>query len=167
MLQNGPPIYHVCHFPLLWDSQWQGMRSSGKRNAGLSTASTTFSHQFQLQDKASLLCQFQADSKVYTEPSDNLCVLSDSYHVQYYCQQIDLASSSQKSNGMWFFRHFSRHICPTVPETIGVTNYPTSFGSKKCSESHIRSCWYDTWSVEPTKYTYKTLSLNFARSICC
>ena len=82
------------------------MRSSGKRNAGLSRASTTFSHQFQLQDKASLHCQFQAYSEIYTEPSDNLCVLTDSYHVQYYCQQIDLASSSQKSNGKWFFRHF-------------------------------------------------------------
>ena len=56
----------------------------------------TFSHQFQLQGKASLLCQFQADSKIYAESSDNLCVLTDSYHVQYYCQQTDLASSSQK-----------------------------------------------------------------------
>ena len=35
---------------------------------------------------------------------------------------------SQKSNGMWFFRHF---ICSTVAETIGVTNYAASFGAKK------------------------------------
>ena len=32
---------------------------------------------------------------------------------------------------------FSRHICSTVPETIGVTNYAASFGAKKCSENHI------------------------------
>ena len=32
---------------------------------------------------------------------------------------------------------FSRHICSTVAETIGVTNYAASFGAKKCSENHI------------------------------
>ena len=32
---------------------------------------------------------------------------------------------------------FSRHICSTVAETIGVTNYTASFGVKKCSENHI------------------------------
>ena len=32
---------------------------------------------------------------------------------------------------------FSRHISSTVAETIGVTNYATSFGSKKCSENQI------------------------------
>ena len=31
----------------------------------------------------------------------------------------------------------SRHICSTVAETIGVTNYVVSFGAKKCSENHI------------------------------
>ena len=30
---------------------------------------------------------------------------------------------------------FSRHICSTVAETIGVTNYAASFGAKKCSET--------------------------------
>ena len=30
---------------------------------------------------------------------------------------------------------FSRHICSTVAETIGVTNYAASFDSKKCSET--------------------------------
>ena len=32
---------------------------------------------------------------------------------------------------------FSRHICSTVAETIGVTNYAAGFGVKKCSENHI------------------------------
>ena len=32
---------------------------------------------------------------------------------------------------------FSRHICSTVAETIGVTNNAASFGAKKCSENHI------------------------------
>ena len=32
---------------------------------------------------------------------------------------------------------FSRHICSTVAETIGMTNYAASFGAKKCSENHI------------------------------
>ena len=45
--------------------------------------------------------------------------------------------SSQKSNGMWFFRHFSRHIYSIVAETIVVTSYAASFGAKKCSENHI------------------------------
>ena len=34
---------------------------------------------------------------------------------------------------------FSRHICSTVAETIGVINYAASFGAKKCSENHIWS----------------------------
>ena len=32
---------------------------------------------------------------------------------------------------------FLCHICSTVAETIGVTNYAASFGAKKCSENHI------------------------------
>ena len=32
---------------------------------------------------------------------------------------------------------FSRNICSTVEETMGVTNNPASFGAKKCSENHI------------------------------
>ena len=32
---------------------------------------------------------------------------------------------------------FPRHICSTVAEIIGVTNYAASFGAKKCSENHI------------------------------
>ena len=32
---------------------------------------------------------------------------------------------------------FSRHICSTVAETIGVTSNVVSFGAKKCSENHI------------------------------
>ena len=32
---------------------------------------------------------------------------------------------------------FSRYICSTVAETIGVTNYAARFGTKKCSENHI------------------------------
>ena len=58
--------------------------------------------------------------------------------------------SSQKSNGMWFLDIFWRHICSTVAETIGVTNYAASFGMKKCSENHIWSCWDDSRCMEPT-----------------
>ena len=36
-----------------------------------------------------------------------------------------------------FSDNFSRHICSTVAETIGVTNYAVSFGAKKCSKNHI------------------------------
>ena len=32
---------------------------------------------------------------------------------------------------------FSLHICSTVAETIGVTNYAASFGAKKCLENPI------------------------------
>ena len=32
---------------------------------------------------------------------------------------------------------FSRHICSTVAEIIGVTNYAARFGAKKSSENHI------------------------------
>ena len=32
---------------------------------------------------------------------------------------------------------FSGHICSTVAETTGVTNYAASFGAKKCSENDI------------------------------
>ena len=32
---------------------------------------------------------------------------------------------------------FSRHICSTVAETIGVTNHAASLDAKKCSENHI------------------------------
>ena len=32
---------------------------------------------------------------------------------------------------------FSRNICSTLAETIGVANYAASFGAKKCSENHI------------------------------
>ena len=42
---------------------------------------------------------------------------------------------------------FSRHICSSVAETIGVTNYAASFGAKKCSENHIWSCWDDAQSL--------------------
>ena len=34
---------------------------------------------------------------------------------------------------------FSRNICFTVAETIGVTNYAAGFGAKKCSENHIEA----------------------------
>ena len=36
-----------------------------------------------------------------------------------------------------FLDIFSRHICSTVAETIGVTNNAACFGAKKCSENHI------------------------------
>ena len=32
---------------------------------------------------------------------------------------------------------FSRHVCSTLAETIGMTNHAESFGAKKCSENHI------------------------------
>ena len=54
---------------------------------------------------------------------------------------------------------FSRRICSTVAETIGVTNYAASFGAKKCSENHIWSCWDDargTNKLGPTENSYRT-----------
>ena len=50
---------------------------------------------------------------------------------------------------------FSRHICSTVADTIGVTNYASSFGAKKCSENHISvhgtnklfDSLYDAWTA--------------------
>ena len=56
---------------------------------------------------------------------------------------------------------FSRHICSTVAETIGVTNYAASFGAKKCPENHIWSRWDDARSVEPTIYYFWSLLLIF------
>ena len=32
---------------------------------------------------------------------------------------------------------FSCHICSTVAEIIGVTNYAASFGAKKCPENYL------------------------------
>ena len=32
---------------------------------------------------------------------------------------------------------FSRHICSTAAETIGMTNYAASLGAEKCLENHI------------------------------
>ena len=32
---------------------------------------------------------------------------------------------------------FSRHICSTIEEIIGVTNNSERFGAKKCSDNHI------------------------------
>ena len=59
--------------------------------------------------------------------------------------------SSQKSKGMWFFRHF---FVPSLFDRsrnkIGVTNNPAGFGAKKCSENHIWRCWDDSRSMEPT-----------------
>ena len=43
--------------------------------------------------------------------------------------------SFQKSNEMWFFGHFSRRICSTVAETIGVTNYTASSGAKNVQKT--------------------------------
>ena len=36
-----------------------------------------------------------------------------------------------------FSQIFSRHICSTAAETIVVTKYVASFGTKKSSENHI------------------------------
>ena len=36
-----------------------------------------------------------------------------------------------------FSYNLLRHICSTVAETTGVTNYAASFGAKKWSENHI------------------------------
>ena len=38
--------------------------------------------------------------------------------------------SSQKSNGMWFFRHFFAPYCSTVAEITGVTNNAARVGAK-------------------------------------
>ena len=48
-----------------------------------------------------------------------------------------LFSDCLKSNPTWFSDIFWRHICSAVTETIGVTNYATSSGAKKCSENQV------------------------------
>ena len=56
----------------------------------------------------------------------------------FYCFSatwLAKVESSQKSNGIWFLRHFSRHICSTVAETIRVTNYTASFGAKNVQKT--------------------------------
>ena len=45
--------------------------------------------------------------------------------------------SSQKSNGMWFFRHFFAPFLFHHSKTNRLDNYAASFGAKKCSENHI------------------------------
>ena len=52
----------------------------------------------------------------------------------FYCfpaPRLAKVESSQKSNGIYVFRHFSRHICSTIAESIGLTNYAASFDAKK------------------------------------
>ena len=71
----------------------------------------------------------------------------------FYCFSCSLIGQSWIiSEVEWnvVFRHFSRHICSTVAETIGVTNYAASFGAKKCSENQIWSYWDDARSAEST-----------------
>ena len=85
--------------------------------------------------------------------------------------------SSQMSNELGFLDIFSRHICSAVTETIRGTNYATSFAGEKCLENQVRSCWDDSWSVEPTsqafsnrlhwrKWKHNILVLNIYYSIC-
>ena len=57
------------------------------------------------------------------------------FSIVFPAPRLAKVESSQKSNGMWFFRHFSRHICSTVAETIGVTNYAASFGAKNVQKT--------------------------------
>ena len=40
-----------------------------------------------------------------------------------------------KSRMGCIFRHFSRHICSTVAETIGVTNFAACFGAKNVQKT--------------------------------
>ena len=62
-----------------------------------------------------------------------------------------------KSRIEWGFSDiFSRHICSTIAETIGVTNNAVSFGAEKCSENHIWSCWDDSRSIEQTISCFPT-----------
>ena len=56
----------------------------------------------------------------------------------FYCfpaPWLAKVESSQKLNRMWFFRHFSRPICSTVAETIGVTNNAASFGKENVQKT--------------------------------
>ena len=45
---------------------------------------------------------------------------------------------------------FSRHICSTVAETIGVTNNAASFGAKNVQETTFETAEMIARSVEPT-----------------
>ena len=78
---------------------------------------------------------------VRSGPRPRICWLHRSsfkgYSTVFPAPSLAKVESSQKSNGMWFPDIFSRHFCSTVAKTIGLTNYATSFGAKKCSENHI------------------------------
>ena len=68
--------------------------------------------------------------------SQNLLVRWKLLQMLFYCFSCSLTGSLNhlKSRMKYGFSDiFSCHICFTVAETIGVINYATSFGAKKCS----------------------------------
>ena len=60
--------------------------------------------------------------------------------------------SSQKSNGVWFFRHF---FAPYLFDRSRNNRRDKLSSAKKCSENHIWSCWDDSPSIEPTTLLFK------------
>ena len=53
------------------------------------------------------------------------------FSIVFPAPRLAEVESSQKSNGIYVFRHFSRHSCSTIAESIGLTNYAASFDAKK------------------------------------
>ena len=58
--------------------------------------------------------------------------------------------SSQKSNGMWFFRHFFAPHLFHRSRNNRRDKLRSKFWREKCSENHIWSCWDEARSEEPT-----------------
>ena len=68
--------------------------------------------------------------------------------------------SSQKSNGMWFFRHFFAPYLFHRSRNNRRDKLRSKFWREKCSENHISS-WWDVAPLEPSM----TISRNI--SYCC
>ena len=72
-------------------------------------------------------------------PPNNACWFHGSsfkgFSIVFLAPWLAKVKSFQKLNGMWFFRHFLRHICSAVTETIGVTNNAASFGAKNAQKT--------------------------------
>ena len=58
--------------------------------------------------------------------------------------------SSQKSNGMWFFRHFFAPYLFDRSRNNRRYKQPSRFSREKMFRKHIWRCWDDSRSMEPT-----------------
>ena len=69
---------------------------------------------------------------------------------------------------MWFFRHFSRHICSTVAETIGVTSYAARFGAKNFQKTTFEAVemMLSPWNQQDMKNAIRNISSASAYGVC-